>query len=364
MSTPTTKPKLHDEHVKENIARIDTSINNRYQSLYNLSLRNESNDITYLREIQLLGEDIEERMKLVGSSDFGISLISSYIVKGFKARAFPERYIHYVYDAFDPPQYRKYLHRIDHSSIHEVSSISNRREQCATRFEIANDLLTKLENMLNPDLMEREQNQDIFDKLITVKEKFGKDCESRMIALSEIKQKDLLSIKDKFDESMHITKPVPVSPTSLKEEIEKGWIKEFFPHYLKKHETYPDPADPEGVKIAEAWRALRFMFEPTIDDKYRKMWPEWFKITDHAEEWFKHSAATKSRTKDFKGVFRDLTREQIGARQVTMKQIAAYLVDKLPPLFEDAIWFKNNKEPYLAEFSNRLGPKLSDRSIR
>lgn len=319
-------------------------------------------NIIVKQSIQRAALSLEEIYRLHGQ-DWMINQIGSIIVKDLKTRGFPESKYKYVYEAIKVYDDR-YISPIEHSTSQTVSSLTKQQELFyrtnAKRYyealDTIKDLRNDYENLLTRDI------QTLVPKLIDYYDDNEKECKQKAILLPKSKQDDFEGGPDPFEEKLQIHKPTPELPESMAEEL-GTWIKTFLPSLLNKLTEYPLPKD-RDKRMAAGWCAIRHLHDPATDDKYREHWPGWIEIIQFSDQAFKSQTASQFKTQDFKGRWRKLTREQIGARRVTVPQWAKWFMDNIPGFLEEVAWFRDQKKPYTWGFSIDLSGKLSERSMR
>lgn len=322
-------------------------------------------DTTIKRSIQKAALAWEEIFKLHGQ-EWMIDEIGSIVVKDLKIRGFPESKYHNVYRALDEYEgkFSKPVDR-DNSSSRLVSPESKRLElfykQNAQRyyeaFEVIKNLKYDYDNLLTRDI------QTIVPQLLDEYDDNEKECKRRVIIFEKSKQEGFDGGPEQYSDRISINKPIPEVPLLMTEEL-GIWINTFLPALLKKFTDYPIKDKSLEKRMAEGWAALRHAHDPSTDDKYRKSYYDWITIVQFADQSFKHHAASHFKVQDFRGQWRKLTREQIGARQRTVPMWCKWFFEKIPGFMEEIAWSREYREPRLSGFSIDLSPKLSDRSIR
>jgi hypothetical protein len=312
--------------------------------------------------IQQVALTYEEIYKLHGQ-DWMIDQIGSIIVKDLKTRGFPDTKYRYVYEAIKVYDDR-FISPIEHSTSQTVSGLTKQQELFyRTNAKPYYDALSKIKEMRNDyDNLLARDIQTLVPSFLDEYDYHEKQCKQKAILLPKSKQDDFEGGPDPFEEKLQIHKPVPIPPESLTVEI-NIWIKSFLPALLKKLTEYPVEKE-RDKRMAAGWCAIRHMHDPFTDDKYREDWPHWIEIIEFSDQAFKSQTASQFKTKDFRGQFRKLTREQIGSRKVTVPQWCQWFFDNTPGFFEAVAWFREEKKPYVTGFSIDLSPKLSHQSMR
>jgi hypothetical protein len=352
-----------DNDKSSRLLRIHELVDENYKKIANASSVKVSNDVTVIKSIQEIAHLLEEKF-LLHDQEWMVNCIAALIVRDLKKWGLPEHKAKYTYDALSIYG-DKYIKKVDHSSIRTVDYSTKHLEQFHR--ENANylaHLLDEFDRHFDPAILSREESQSIAEKIMDVKDKAVNLCDSHKIPVCEDIQKDSFqrSSEDESNRILHIDKPNPATPMQTAKEI-KHWIEIWLPNILDKLEEYPVLNKDRDHRIAYALKAFRFSFEPVTDDKYKKMFPVWIEIVQHSTEWFRHSASTRFKVLDSKGFWRSLTCKQIRKRQQSMLEICKEFMNAIPPLFELMNWYSESKEPYLAEFSNRMSPKLSNQSL-
>ena len=340
------------------------------KTIYDCCVQNEQNDITIIKCIQNWAKDLEELFMLHDQAWF-IPNIAAEIIASLKTIGVPESRFIYVYDALEVFG-DKYVTSIDHSSIQSLGNPSKHIEHLyrtnASRYYNA----IKVLKTFNPKQLFREDAQKIGELSIDVKEHIVKSAEEHKIAVCEPTADDFEGVDDKFQEHITYTETIP-EHTQLSDAIRRhgeSWLKVADVVVEEGVKYVEDPSksflsEIDIKKTAESFDYMTSLNDPTLDRKWRFDWPKWFSVSRHATAWFKHSASTTFTTKDFKGIYRNLTREQIGARKESALKKAEDLIKLLPHYFLfSAIWYEKVRRPRGADFSTRLSPKLSDRSIK
>jgi hypothetical protein len=144
----------------------------------------------------------------------------------------------------------------------------------------------------------------------------------------------------------------------------------------------PDPEDQElemkGAQMIREWASwfrdvLAVCFKSGTDRKYRRSIFEWVKIADDENDWGKHAASSKNpylakfqdpKTGEWKEEIRKLTREQIGDKSPKVREFTRTFAKLVPAGIGLIRWSEKNLNPFTNGESIKLGPKLSDRSLR
>jgi len=290
--------------------------------------------------------------------------IGSIIIRDLKTRGFPEDKYKYVYKALHVYDDR-FVKPVEHSSTQSVTQSTKLQELFyrtnAQRYYEAIDTIKGLKH--DYDNLTRRDIQTIVPNLLDIYDENEKICKLKIIPLEKNRQEGFDGGPEKYQDAIRINKGIPRVPERMAEEL-GIWINSFLPALLKKFTDYPIEDEKLEKRMAEGWAALRLSHSPTIDDKYRKSYYDWITIVQFADSSFKHHAASKFKTEDCSGKWRKLTREQIGARQKSMKDWCKWFFETIPGFMEEIAWTRNYRDPLLADFSTQLSPKLSDRSIR
>jgi hypothetical protein len=323
--------------------------------------KNKNNLVKYA--IQKAAVALEEIFQLHGQK-WMTQEVGVIIVRDLKTRGFPDTKYRYVYEALQVYGNRFYR-PLEHSSSHLVSGLTKQQELFyrtnAQRYYQAVDTLKNLENDYE-NLLKRDI-QTIVPRLLDVYDSNEKECKQRLILLEKNKQDGFDGGPEKYQDPIRINKGIPRVPVKMAEEL-NTWITQFLPSLLKKFTDYPIDDPKLEARMAAGWAVLRHAHDPTVDDKYRKSYYDWITIVQFADDSFKHHAASKFKTQDFAGRWRKLTREQIGARQKSMRDWCKWFFEVFPGFMEEIAWTRQFRDPRLAGFSEDLSPKLSDRSIR
>lgn len=142
----------------------------------------------------------------------------------------------------------------------------------------------------------------------------------------------------------------------------------------------PDEGDAEleveGVKRVNEWKsfwqALTIALKSGTDRKYRRSIVQWTKIAEDEDMYGKHAACSKNpyiakfKDKDgnWKEEIRKLTREQCGDKAPKVRQLVTLFRRTVPACLDFIAWSERYLHPYTNGGSVKLGPKLSDRSLR
>jgi len=355
--------QIRDKQLKSNCERYRKTI-------YDCLLINEQNDVTIIKTIQNWAKDLEE-LFMLHNQEWYIPNIASEIIASLKTVGVSYYQCRYVHDALEPFG-DKYVRSLDHSSITSGGTppdhIEHYYRSNANRFYEAFKLLKSY----HPTKFFREDAQKLGEIAIDVKEHIVKSAEEHKIAVCEPTADDFEGVDDKFQEHITYTETIP-EHTQLSDAIRRhgeSWLKVADVVVEEGVKYVEDPSksflsEIDIKKTAESFDYMTSLNDPTLDRKWRFDWPKWFSVSRHATAWFKHSASTTFTTKDFKGIYRNLTREQIGARKESALKKAEDLIKLLPHYFLfSAIWYEKVRRPRGADFSTRLSPKLSDRSIK
>jgi hypothetical protein len=290
--------------------------------------------------------------------------IGSIIVKDLKTRGFPESKYSYVFKALKEYDDR-FVGFLEHSTGQSLDKSSKHLELFyktnAQRYYHAVDTIKELVNDYNN--LNRRDIQTLVPRLLDIYDENDKQCKKDQILFEKNRQEGFDGGPEKYQDAIRINKGVPKVPENMAAEL-GIWINSFLPALLKKFTEYPIEDAKLEKRMAEGWAALRLAHSPTIDDKYRKSYYDWITIVQFADSSFKHHAASKFKTQDFSGKWRKLTREQIGARQKSMKDWCKWFFETIPGFMEEIAWTRDYRDPLLADFSTKLSPKLSDRSMR
>lgn len=348
---------------QKRIDQLHTEKEKAYHEAMDAATFSHSSDESVKKAIQKAAFSLEEIFLLHGQK-WMVQEIGSIIVRDLKSRGFPEAKFKYVYRALSIYDTR-FVRSMDHSSLRSVSEVTKLQELYyktnAVRYYEALETLKGLkydyDNLLTRDI------QTIVPKLLDEYDDNEKECKRRIILFEKNKQEGFDGGPEKYADRIQIEKPTPKPPKCMTEEI-NIWITTFLPALLKKFTDYPITNPLIDQRMAAGWAAVRHAHDPSTDDKYRKSYYDWIQIVSFADESFKHHAASHFKTLDFKGRWRKLTREQIGARQKTIPNWCKWFFETIPGFMEEIAWCRENHEPRLSGFSIDLSPKLSDRSIR
>jgi hypothetical protein len=357
---------LHDKENVNKIKRIDELHSEKERAYHEAvdaaAAGNEKNTIVKYA-IQKAALALEEIYQLHGQEEMQQE-IGSIIVKDLKTRGFLESKYKYVYEALSIYDDR-FVKKLEHSSTQSVSELTKRQEifyrTNAQRYYHALDVLKNLKN--DYDNLLKRDIQTIVPRLLDEYDSNDKECRQRLILYEKSQQQGFDGGPEKYQDAIRIHKGIPKVPETMVQELQI-WITSFLPALIKKFTEYPILDSKLEKRMAAGWAALRHGHDPSTDDKYRKTYYDWITIVQFADQSFKHHAASKFRTQDFAGRWRKLTREQIGARQKSMKDWCKWFFETFPGFMEEIAWSRQYREPALSGFSIDLGPKLSDRSIR
>ena len=346
--------------------RIDELISEQdhaYKEAITAATSGTENNTVVKQSIQRAALALEEICQLHGQK-WMIQDIGAMIVRDLRHRGFPDSKYKYVYEALSVYGPRFYK-QIEHSLLRTVSPLTKSEELFyrtnAQRYydaiKVIKDLKNDYENLLARDI------QAIVPALLDEFDSNEKECKKKFILIERNKQEGFDGGPEKYEDPIRIDKGIPRVPEKMAEEL-GIWINSFLPSLLKKFTDYPISNLHLEKRMAAGWAALRHAHDPTVDDKYRKSYYDWITIVEFADSSFKHHAASKFKSQDFKGRWRKMTREQIGARQKTIPAWCRWFFETIPGFMEEIAWARADHEPRLSGFSIDLSPKLSDRSIR
>ena len=345
------------------IDELHSEVEQYYRTAIDAASSSLEKNILVKHSIQKVALALEEIYKL-HAQDWMMQEIGSIIVKDLKLRGFPDAKYRYVYEALEVYDDR-FVKKVEHSSSQTVSALNKHQELFyktnALRYYEALDVLKNLSN--DYDNLLKRDIQTIVPRLLDYFDDNDKECKHRFILLEKNKQDGFDGGPEKYQDAIRITKGIPRVPKLMAEEL-NIWITSFLPALLKKFTEYPIEDAKLEARMAGGWAAIRHAHDPSTDDKYRKSYYDWITIVEFADSSFKHHAASKFKTQDATGRWRKLTREQIGARQKSMKTWCKWFFETLPGFMEEITWSRQYREPALSAFSIDLSPKLSDRSIR
>jgi len=333
-----------------------------HEAVDSATASNERN-ILLKHAIQKAAMALEEIFQLHGQK-WMAQEIGSIIIRDLKTRGFPESKYLYVYEALHVYDDR-FVKPVEHSTSQSLSPLSKQQELFyrtnAQRYYRAIDVIKGLK--YDYDNLMRRDIQTIVPFLLDIFDENEKICKAKAILIEKNRQEGFDGGPEKYQDPIRINKGIPKVPEKMAEEL-GIWINSFLPSLLKKFTDYPILDTKLEKRMAEGWAVLRLSHSPTIDDKYRKSYYDWITIVQFADSSFKHHAASKFKTEDCSGKWRKLTREQIGARQKSMKDWCKWFFETIPGFMEEIAWTRIYRDPLLADFSTKLSPKLSDRSIR
>lgn len=356
----------NSEENKNKISRIN-QLHSEQEAAYHAAVDaattgNEKN-VLIKHSIQKAALALEEIFQLHGQQ-WMTQEVGSIIVKDLKVRGFPESKYIYVFKALKEYDAR-FIRGVEHSTSQSLAPTSKHVELFyrinSQRYYDALNTLDELKNDYHN--LNKRDIQSIIPRLIDMYDDNLPVCKSKGILIEKNRQDGFDGGPEKFQDAIRIPKGVPRVPEKMAEEL-NIWIASFLPALLRKFTEYPINDEKLEKRMAGGWAALRHAHDPTIDDKYRKSYYDWITIVQFADSSFKHHAASKFKTQDFSGKWRKLTREQIGARQKSMKDWCKWFFETIPGFMEEIAWTRNYRDPLLADFSTQLSPKLSDRSIR
>lgn len=331
-------------------------------------------EITVKERIQQNAFLLEEKF-LLHDQAWIINEIGGIIYKTLKLRGLPDSKTVYVFDALLPFG-DHYVKKKDHSSISSLGlankHIEHLYKQNATEIKY---YLHCIKERLTPDILQRSDAQDLVGDIIDLgeaKEKLLKLYNIPLITDKDTKKAfDGGSHKDEFQEKVTYPKTIP-AVNIFTEELEGLGMDIIRQAQEAKREGMINPTtgkpmipDKMFLRLTDAVRFERYKRFPSFDRKWKRSWFHWMEIADHAMTWFKHFSSTKFTKKDLKGFYRDLTREQIGAKIKPSLQFARKIYELTPLMFYwDSVWYEYVRLPRGAQQSNDLSAKLSDRSIK
>ena len=368
------KSEKRNEKLQESQLLIQESIDKKYYEIKDCFDRLDHNDLTIIQTFQSIAADLEEFFRLsYDDPSFQISCICEYIIKACRTRGFTENQCDYVYDAFDPPQYRKYKRLLDLSSVTSTENSRKRKEDSLLRFNLFKKKINEAKKLIvEIGSMEREDHQEAMDLALDLVDDYNKLLELHNIPIARLKQQDLYeSGKDDSKNQIRYPPTLPAKTNLSKacEDHGKAWLKVA---KIVENEGVIDPesgftmlTDDDINRMAEAIEVYTELLDPVLDRKWRMDHLHWYEIITIANKWFKHTGATASKQKTFDGLYRSITREHVGARKENMPPFFNKVVALSPHFFLFFSLFMNKvRLPRGAKFSINLSPKLSEQSMR
>jgi hypothetical protein len=165
-------------------------------------------------------------------------------------------------------------------------------------------------------------------------------------------------LPDPFAEKMHIDKPDPYSgPNPDVDALDRGIEK--MKSWREKLLEYP--ASPEDkIRYAKAYDTLFGLWDPFIDDKWRRSWRQWHKILTNRIDYSLHGAMSMSKLETIKkDCFRGVTREQIDAKMYVGWKYFGEWTERIPGLWAAFEHYEKYQQPYLGELTDRMKAKMS-----
>lgn len=127
------------------------------------------------------------------------------------------------------------------------------------------------------------------------------------------------------------------------------------------------------LECRDFFLALSRALKNGTDRKYRRSILQWMKIAQDEQDWGKHASSSKNpylakfrdpKTGEWKEEIRKLTREQIGDVSPKIRDFSSFFKKTFPAFLDFIRWSEIYLHPFTNGESVKLGPKLSDRSLR
>jgi uncharacterized protein YdaT len=369
-----TQELKRSEKLQEAQKLIQENIDRRYLHIKRCFDENDLNDKTIIQNFQQIAAELEEYFRLsYEDPQYQISMIVEYIVRACRTRGFTEGQLNYIYVAFSPIQYQKYKRLLDLSTSQSLSPDRKRKEDSSIRFTLFKRKMEEAYALIDEvGSLERDQHQQCWEIGMDLINDYQQKLETKNIPIANAKQQDVYE-QPKDESKQQITYPDTIpARTALVEAIER---------YAKKWADVAKVVEKEGQfhlgtdtqmltdeqirKMAQGFDTVTELLDPILDRKWRMDHLHWFNIIKVADEWFKHTGSTASKVQDFYGQWRSITREHVGARKENMPPFFNKVVEMVPHYFLFfTIWMSNVRIKQGARFSNNLGPKLSEQSMR
>jgi len=221
--------------------------------------------------------------------------------------------------------------------------------------------------------LERTDHQDAAEIALDKYDDYEKALQANKISLVKRKQEDIFNDDDE-DKKKNQIKYGPTTPakTILSEACIRHGKK-----WILAGESIEDDGliDPESgvtmireadmIPIAQSIEMHSWLLDSIVDRKWRLGPMQWADVIIKANSWFKHTASTASKVKDFLGFYRAVTREHIGSRMANMPELFKKFVSTEPHYYQLlTVWMPKVRLPREARFSNKLSSKLSESSLR
>ena len=369
----------------EAILQLQTSIDQGYHILFEAISSHDRNDLTIIKTVQQIARNFEEIFRLqYEQADLAISCICEYIIKGCRARSFTDSQCRYIYEAFSPVEFAKYKRVIDHSTSQSLSRLRDRKEDSSIRYALFKYHILEAFQVISPvGSLEREHHQDAAEYILDKYNDYETALHENKISLIKKRQEDFFNEPDANTQGTDDGSgnnpggqikygPTKPAKTILSEACIKHGKKWILAGQSIEDDGLVDPEsgitmikEEDMIPIAQSIEMHSWLLDSIVDRKWRLGPMQWADVIIKARDWFKHTASTASRIKDFLGFYRCVTREHIGSRMQTMPELFKKYVELEPHYYQLlTIWMPKVRLPREARFSNKLSPKLSESSLR
>lgn len=361
--------------VKDRIKMLDKRESKILDDIKNLdfNLRSTQNKI---QDIFLDWALVIEEQHILGSYVKPVNTICSRIIQILKENSLDEL-TKYTYSLPDKYKQMKYQHAGLYGSAHRNTpfkfadsivqdELDNYRE--LEKEEYVKAMLTderKYSVYLPSNIpIEGLTKEEIRKKYDIIKETKSRLRDEQNQLEDIIKENNIALVGEELEKHESTEKPeakVTVFYTAIDDSVQSltrlvntlEQLKEKVKQFPPEEEDAPKYAKAYGDFMTELVDGINEFIKPIKDEKWTQSWPEWFKTALLEVYHGKHAAAKMSAALSFKGVFRPLTREQVG--------------DTKERVFEQALDYVKNVAMYdlLTDYHNKyIRPRILDRKLR
>lgn len=329
-----------------------------------------------------------EQLKELGEYIFPITYIASDIYRYLNRKGYDvtKQYVYEVIREF-APQYSNNINNPNSNLYQNGNSLPNdiKIEQVQTDNEV-NHLYK-----INPQLLTRHQISEHISKLDNIIQKYVDYAKQQNILILSEQETDSTPhydseeadpFKDSVITDQPEARPSNISGASFRLENAFYLLSKTIGANARMMVDYPPEIDDPELEVkganeinemADFILELDRSIKGGTDRKYRRSILQWAAITDDEEMWGKHAASSKNpyiarfrdpKTGEWKTEIRKLTREQIGDKAPKVREFTLTFKRYLPAFYRFMKWSELCLHQYTNGESVKLGPKLSDRSLR